>query len=115
MYERLPEAGYLHADQACYLCHRVEDVIDTGRQIEGEGILAICTNCVKEMAASAGMDPDAEGEVEQMAAIVTQMDEDRDRAVDLAKKLRKQLREERAQFAAQLTGSVVPDEPEVTE
>lgn len=112
MFERLPEAGYLHAGQACYLCLRVGDVIDTGMQIEGEGILAICTSCVKELAQAAGMDPDAEGEVAQMAEIVTVITEERDRAVDIAKRVRTQLRTERAKFAAEIAGSDVPDEPE---
>jgi hypothetical protein len=114
MFERLPEAGYLHAGQACYLCLRVEDVIDTGHQIEGEGILAICTNCVKDLAVSAGMDPEAEGEVEQMAAITTQLTADRDRAVGLAQKLRTQLRTEREKFAAEIAGSKLPKEKPVS-
>ena len=41
MITRLHEAGYVHAGMACYLCLKVEDVIDTGRSIEGEGVLAI--------------------------------------------------------------------------
>ncbi len=112
MLTRLPEAGYLHADQACYLCHRVADVIDTGRQIDGEGILCICTNCVSEMAQEAGMDPQAEGEVEQMAEIVTKLTEDRDRALAVAKKVRQQLRDERRTFAATVAGADEPVEPE---
>jgi hypothetical protein len=116
MISRYPAAGAWHADQACYLCHRVEDVIDTGRQIEGEGVLAICTACVRDMATEGGMDPEAEGEVEQMAEITGALTAERDRAVELAHKLRKQLRAEREKFAAVLAGdSEDDDEPEAGE
>lgn len=96
MYTRLPEATMYHAGASCYLCHRVEDVVDTGLSIEGEGVLAICTNCIKELAVEGGMDPDAEGEIETMVALTTTLTGERDRDHKLVLKLRKQLREERA-------------------
>lgn len=48
-------ANYLYAGESCYICHRNEGLVDTGTYIEGEGALAICSVCIKEMARTAGM------------------------------------------------------------
>lgn len=46
-----------HAKLACYVCERDESpFIDTDSVIVGEGTLAICTGCVRRMAAEAGFD-----------------------------------------------------------
>lgn len=95
MFTRQASAEFWHAQSACYTCGRVEDVIDTEVQIEGEGVLAICTNCVKEMAVAGGMDPDASNDVELMAQLTGRLTKERDDAVALTKKLRAQLREAR--------------------
>lgn len=48
-------ATYTYAREACYICGRNEGLVDTGTFIEGEGELAICDNCIKEAARTAGL------------------------------------------------------------
>lgn len=89
MFTREASAEFYHAQSACYTCGRVEDVINTDVQVEGEGILAICTNCVHEMAQVAE-DVD---EVETMAQLTGQLTRERDDAMKLVRALRKEIRE----------------------
>lgn len=107
MFTRQESAEFWNAQSACYTCGRVADVIDTGVQIEGEGVLALCTNCVKEMASVGGMDPEAANDVETMAQLTGTLSTERDAAVALNKKLRTQLRESRAELQA-LRAAVSP-------
>lgn len=93
----MDECWYAHAKAACYICEKPgPDIIDTGVQIEGEGVLAVCVSCVVEMAVTAGKDPGAADEVEQMAQIVATLNEQLKDEKGLTKRLRKQLREARA-------------------
>jgi hypothetical protein len=39
-----------HAKMGCYLCGRGDRLVSTEVQIEGEGILAICTGCIQDLA-----------------------------------------------------------------
>lgn len=48
----------VHAKAACYLCLRGSNLVDTEVTIEYEGVLAICTACVHDMAMVAGWDVD---------------------------------------------------------
>jgi hypothetical protein len=50
---------YSHAKRACYLCLGVgsRGLIDTGMQIQGEGVLAICVTCVEKMGRLVGLAP----------------------------------------------------------
>jgi hypothetical protein len=52
-------AGYQHARQACYLCLNPEDGVDTEVQIDYEGVLFLCKNCVREMCVFLGYEVDA--------------------------------------------------------
>lgn len=52
--QRETSAQYYHARQACYLCLNPNDVVDTTIQIDGEGVLAICRNCIGELAMTSG-------------------------------------------------------------
>lgn len=56
--ERIENAEYVHAKQACYLCLNNHDCVSTDIQIEGEGILAICRSCIADLARTAGFDLD---------------------------------------------------------
>lgn len=47
--ELMPEAMPHIAKQACYVCTRRNDVVDTGVFIVGEGVLGICTGCLRDM------------------------------------------------------------------
>lgn len=89
MFTRSQSAEYYHASSACYTCGRVEDIIDTSVQIEGEGVLAICTNCIAEMAQVA----ENVDEVETMAVLTGQLTRERDDLTKLVRKLRKEIRE----------------------
>lgn len=56
--QRLENAAYYHARQACYCCLQPHDVVDTEIQIEGEGVLCICRGCIAALAQTAGFDLD---------------------------------------------------------
>lgn len=69
--ELVPTAQYHHAQYRCFLCPNVDDLVDTGVLIEGEGVLAICHSCVRQMADLWGIaEGDAAVEIEQLAALV---------------------------------------------
>lgn len=76
-----PQGQLWHAKGACYLCPRNGPILDTGMQIEGEGVLAICMRCISEMAAERGFDTLEASEKnrakikEQRALIVDLMDQ----------------------------------------
>ncbi|HXJ70264.1 MAG TPA: hypothetical protein VNM39_15255, partial [Verrucomicrobiae bacterium] len=89
MFTREASAEFYHAQSACYTCGRVEDVINTDVQIEGEGVLAICTNCVAEMNQVA----ENVDEVETMARLTGDLTRERDDLVKLVRKLRREIRE----------------------
>lgn len=94
MFSQIPAANYIYAKEGCYLCQNGGPLIDTGMQIEGEGILAICLSCVADMARVAGFsDPDADAEIEQLAQLVERQAKDLTFQKDLEGSLRKQLRE----------------------
>lgn len=42
------EATYLNAKAACYACEQNRDGVDFGISIEGEGILFICSGCLRD-------------------------------------------------------------------
>lgn len=52
--EHLQNAAYYHARQSCYTCLNPNDVVDTSVQIEGEGVLCLCRNCIGTLALAAG-------------------------------------------------------------
>lgn len=52
--QRLENANYAFAKQACYICGQPHDVVDTEAFVEGEGALCICRGCVADMAQTAG-------------------------------------------------------------
>lgn len=52
--ERIEQGLYIHAKEGCYLCPRNADLIDTGMEVVGEGVLAICLNCLHDMNLTAG-------------------------------------------------------------
>lgn len=47
-------AHYYFAKAACYCCLEVNEIVNTGLQIEGEGILGICRKCAADIARTAG-------------------------------------------------------------
>lgn len=53
---RSDSANGAHIGQACLLCRNPNDIIDTEVSIPYEGVLAICTRCVRDMALCAGYD-----------------------------------------------------------
>jgi len=54
--QKIENAEYFHARQACYLCLQPHDCVDTEVQIEGEGVLALCRNCIGTLAETAGFE-----------------------------------------------------------
>lgn len=46
----------VHASDACYLCHNPNNLVDTEVTIPYEGVIAICTNCARSVAMTAGWD-----------------------------------------------------------
>lgn len=48
------DAHYYFAKSACYCCLEVNEIVNTGLQIEGEGILGICKKCAADIARTAG-------------------------------------------------------------
>lgn len=68
--ERIQNAEYFHAKQACYLCHDPHDVVDTSITIEGEGVLAIGRACIRDLALTAGftVDDDQRPELDRLKA-----------------------------------------------
>lgn len=50
-------AIYTYAKEACYICGKNENLVDTGTFIEGEGELAICDTCIKDAARTVGLGP----------------------------------------------------------
>lgn len=46
----------VHIGDACLLCRNPNDIIDTEVSIPYEGVLAICTKCVGDLAICAGYD-----------------------------------------------------------
>jgi hypothetical protein len=53
---REQNSAYYHARQSCYTCLGTDNLVDTEVVIEGEGVLAICEGCVREMARTLGID-----------------------------------------------------------
>lgn len=49
-------AHYYFAKAACYTCLEVNDIVNTGLQIDGEGILGICKKCAADIARTAGFE-----------------------------------------------------------
>lgn len=49
-------AHYYFAKAACYCCLSVNEIVNTGLQIEGEGILGICRSCAADIARTAGFE-----------------------------------------------------------
>jgi hypothetical protein len=94
MFSKIPAAGYQYAKEGCYICPNAGPLIDTGVQIEGEGIMALCFTCLADMARVAGFtDPDADTEIEQLAQLVERQAKDLTFQKDLEGNLRKQLRD----------------------
>jgi hypothetical protein len=44
-----------HAQGGCFVCHRGDNLVDTEVQVEGEGILALCSSCIQDAAQAAGL------------------------------------------------------------
>ena len=44
----------LTANGGCYLCGSVNGLVSTEKIIEGEGLLAICSGCINDLAVTAG-------------------------------------------------------------
>ena len=72
-----PQSAYYHAKQSCYLCLQTSELVDTGVQIEGEGVLAICRGCVTgDMLNALGISLDAlEVDSEVVAALQDELAE----------------------------------------
>lgn len=49
-------AGLHHAKHGCYICGRTDGIVNTEAQIEGEGVLAFCSVCVRDAARALGLD-----------------------------------------------------------
>lgn len=69
-----PQSEYHHAKQGCYLCGTTGDLVDTQVFIEGEGVLAICSGCIKgDLLLTLGIDLKAlEGAEAALDAAVTE-------------------------------------------
>ena len=84
--QREQNANYYHARGACYLCLSPNDVVDTAIQIEGEGVLCICRNCIGELAQTAGFVlSDNREEVEQLKTELGARTRERDEAEKIVK------------------------------
>jgi hypothetical protein len=84
---REQHSQYYHAKHGCYLCGGVNDVVDTGVFVEGEGVLAICAPCIKgDLLLALGID------LRSLERAVQQQEE----AQEQIKRLRKQVRDLRA-------------------
>jgi hypothetical protein len=67
--QRMENAEYFHAKQACYLCGQPHDVVDTEIQIVGEGVLCICHGCIADLARTSRFDlTDRRDEIDQLQA-----------------------------------------------
>lgn len=87
---------YMHAKEACYLCTRPGPLVDTGMQIEGEGILALCFGCIAEAGVKAGVgDPTADAEIATLSRLVENQAKDLDMSKRRETGLRNQLKETR--------------------
>jgi hypothetical protein len=62
------DALLAHANGGCYRCLRGDNLVDLDVQIVGEGILAICTGCLKEAAEAAGIHLNEAAVAEERAA-----------------------------------------------
>ncbi len=108
MFTLLEQSTYMHAKEGCYLCLRAGPLVDTGMQIEGEGILAVCTSCVADLARKANIgDPDADIEIEQLSALVENQAKDLTGYKRREKALRDKLREANAELGLRDTGTLV--------
>lgn len=76
-------AEYYHARQACYLCLNPHDGVDTEVQIDYEGVLFLCRNCVREMCVFLGFEVDdssqpqidaLKAKIEELEALATDQD-----------------------------------------
>jgi ribosomal protein S14 len=79
-------ADYYHARQSCYVCLNPHDGVDTEVQIDYEGVLFLCRNCVREMAVFLGFDVDnsRQGEIDSLKAKIAELDalaEDRETTI----------------------------------
>lgn len=87
---------YIHAREGCYTCNNVGPLVDTGAQIEGEGILALCFSCISTMAVKAGIgDPTADAEIAQLSRLAENQAKDLDMSKRRETGLRNQLKETR--------------------
>lgn len=84
--ERIQNAEYFHARQACYLCLQPHDCVDTSIVIEGEGVLALCHGCIRDLALTSGYAVD-----DDRSAEIAQLNVDLEAAVDRMQKAEKQL------------------------
>jgi hypothetical protein len=66
--QRIQNAGYQHARQACYLCLNNHDGVDTEVQIDYEGVLFLCRGCCGHLAQTAGfrVDDDRQPEIDKL-------------------------------------------------
>lgn len=67
-------AEYYHARQSCYLCLNPHDGVDTEVQIDYEGVLFLCKNCVREMCVFLGFDVD-DSHADEIAALKAKIEE----------------------------------------
>lgn len=92
---------YMHAREGCYTCNNTGPLLDTGAQIEGEGILAFCFTCIGDMALKAGVgDPTADAEIATLSRLVENQAKDADMAKRRETGLRRQLKETRTSLEA---------------
>lgn len=53
-YEKAPRDVVI-AGRACYVCHRADDIVTFPVSIETEGILGLCSRCIKRAAKLVGL------------------------------------------------------------
>lgn len=94
------------AGQSCYLTGAVDDLVDTSVFIEGEGVLALSVQAIKELAIAAGfsVNDDRSHEINvlrsRVALLEDQLMQERQvirEMVDTAKRVRSEQRSEAAQ------------------
>lgn len=88
----LDNAMYVHAKESCYLCGNPNCIVDTEVPIEGEGVLAICVRCIRDLAQTAHMNVDAEADlvllIGEHNSVLAQLAEEKARTKDLRRALR---------------------------
>lgn len=53
--QKIQDAGFAFAKQACYRCLTGGPLVDMDVHIEGEGCLALCVSCLGEAAQAGGL------------------------------------------------------------